>query len=593
PKVTHLSDLNLDVQKANRPQQLPTSPSIAVSKNHEKSNDPYALYPTQATQPTPKVQPKIQHKPLKSTQTKPSVPQRVQTWANSTRNDKTNPFIQTSQPITTQPKTIPGNLSQPPVVQQSSPFEVIEQSGQITVQIRRSKLLRTEGKVYRTAVVDPMICEIAQFSPNEISVIGKQEGATSVTFWIEGRERPITYLVEVTPDLQLQKQREVQYLMLEEILAKLFPNSKVRLIPVANKLIVQGQARDIDEATKIMSIIRDNAQQAGNQENEFSFDDGTAASVMVTSDNGTPTRIGPRIINMLNIPGVQQVALRVKIAELNRSAARGFGLDVDAEINFSSKSGSAMFVESMLNLAAGSAPALVGRFDGDDINLGLRYLQQQGVVRVLAEPTLVTMSGKEASFLAGGEIAIPTAVGNIGNNAITTDFKPFGVLVNFMPTVIDKDRIRLEVSPEFSQINRDNAVAGTPGFDVRAVSTTVEMREGQTLAIAGLLEDNMKATTVSDLPILTQIFGKRDVTRDETELVIIITPELVQPMEPEGVPPLPGFDVTEPNNSEFFLQNRLEGIPTRNYRSTVYPRLQNRYRSGGTPVIGGPFGHGK
>jgi pilus assembly protein CpaC len=148
------------------------------------------------------------------------------------------------------------------------------------------------------------------------------------------------------------------------------------------------------------------------------------------------------------------------------------------------------------------------------------------------------------------------------------------------------------VAPEFSQINSQNTVGGIPGLNVRAVTTTVEMREGQTLAIAGLLDDNMKATNIGDLPFLSNIFGRRDVTRSETELIILVTPELVQPMEPEEVPPLPGYDVTEPNNRQFFVGAQLEGTPTREYRSTIWHRLRSRYTGGGSGMISGPFGHG-
>jgi pilus assembly protein CpaC len=283
----------------------------------------------------------------------------------------------------------------------------------------------------------------------------------------------------------------------------------------------------------------------------------------------------------------------VKIAELNRTAARGFGVDVRADVAFSdSVEGSSLFLQSLLNAAAGNAPALITSIDGADIQIGIRDMQQQGFIRMLSEPTLVTMSGRPATFIAGGKFAVPTIVGSAGLNAVTTDFRAFGAIISFLPTVIDKDRMRLQVSPEFSQINQDLAVNGTPGLKTRAATTTVEMREGQTLAIAGLLEDNMNATTAGDLPFLARVFGRRGMQRAETELIILVTPELVHPMEPEEVPPLPGFDVTEPTNGQFFLHGAIEGNPTREYRSTVWPRLKKRYGSGGPAMTSGPFGHG-
>ena len=320
---------------------------------------------------------------------------------------------------------------------------------------------------------------------------------------------------------------------------------------------------------------------------------GPAADVLSDSATGRPSRQQIQVINMLEIPGVQQVALRVKIAELNRSAARGGGIDLDGAIDLTSGKSSTLFLQSLLNVAAGEAPALLTQFDGDDITVGIRYLQQRGVLRLLSEPTVVTMSGRPATFVAGGEFAVPTVVGSAGLNAVTTDFRAFGVIISFMPTVIDKDRIRLQVAPEFSQVNSDLTVNQTPGLNVRAVTTTVQMREGQTLAIAGLLEDTLQANNTGNIPFFSQIFGRRDVSRNETELIILVTPELVQAMDPEEVPPLPGFDVTEPTNPEFFLRGRIEGVPTQSYRSTVWPRLKRRYGAGGPSMISGPFGHGQ
>ena len=142
---------------------------------------------------------------------------------------------------------------------------------------------------------------------------------------------------------------------------------------------------------------------------------------------------------------------------------------------------------------------------------------------------------------------------------------------------------------ELAEIETDKATM-TYEADAAGVLEIVA-DEGQTLAIAGLLEDDYKATNVGDLPFLAKVFGRRNAARNETELIILVTPELVHPMEPEEVPPLPGFDVTEPTNAEFFLCGDLEGYPTRDYRSTVWPRLKKRY--GGPAMTSGPFGHGQ
>ena len=472
---------------------------------------------------------------------------------------------------------------------QAGPFEVIDQAGDLSLTVRRSKILRTKDDIYRISVVDPTICDVVQFTPREISVIGKGQGATHVTFWFKGiGKRPVTYLVRVLPDIEERRRLENTYKILEKVIAKLYPDSKVRLISVADKLIVRGQAKGSAEAAQILALIRGEVQ---NRQGRVAG--GSAAQVLTGSETGRTPWPKINVINMLQVPGIQQVALRVKIAEVSRSAARGFGVDFKGKIDFSSKNGSGLILDSMLNVINGGSTAILGQFDGDDISVGIRFLQQHGVLRVLSEPTLVTMSGKSATFVAGGEFAVPTIVGNGGLNAVTTDFRSFGVILSFLPTVIDKDRIRLEVAPEFSSLNSDLQVGSTPGLNVRAVTTTVEMREGQTLAIAGLLEDTMNGDKTGDLPWLGRIFGRRNMNRKETELVILITPELVHPMEPEEVPPLPGFDITEPTNKEFFLRGKIEGHPLRSNRSTVWPRLRRRYRSGGSAMISGPFGHGQ
>ncbi|WP_425616935.1 pilus assembly protein N-terminal domain-containing protein [Anatilimnocola sp. NA78] len=483
----------------------------------------------------------------------------------------------------------------------NSPFEVIDQTGAVQVMVRRSKLLRTKVDIYRTAVVDDSICDVVQFTPREISLIGKSQGSTHVTFWFDDPNmQPVTYLIQVVPDVAAVQVQENTYKMLQDVINEMFPDSKIQLLLVADKLIIRGQAKDSEEAAQIVALIRSQSGGANGNTNGLGggfgggLSEGAAAQVLSDSATGASQRSRLQVINMLRVPGVQQVALRVKIAEMNRSAARGFGVDVKGHINFTDNpDGSQLFLQSMLNVAGGAGPALLTQLDGDDIQVGVRYLQQHGILRLLSEPTLVTMSGTPATFIAGGEFAVPTLVGSAGLNAVTSDFRAFGAIISFMPTVVDKDRIRLQVSPEFSQINSALTVNNTPGLKVRAATTTVEMREGQTLAIAGLLEDNMNGTNVGDLPFLARVFGRRDMTRNETELLILVTPELVQAMEAEEVPPLPGFDVTEPTSAQFFLHGRLEGTPTQDYRSTVWPRLKKRYGAGGPAMTSGPFGHGQ
>lgn len=487
---------------------------------------------------------------------------------------------------TTANEPTPAQTPEPTVAESQTrdtigPFEIIEESGELTVIVRRSKLLRTKVDVYRTAVVDPAVCDVSQFTPREIAILGKGQGATHVTFWFaDERYRPVTYLVRVKPDPEIEKQQTERYSLLQSHLARLFPESKVELTAVGDKLIVRGQARDAAEAAQIMAVIRGELVRArGVAEGQADDPVGRMAA-----GQDLPAL---QVINLLRIPGPAQVALKVKIAELNRTAARNFGVDMKLNLDQGK-----FLIQSLLNLSSSGTASILGTFDGGDLKFGIHYLEEHGVLRMLSEPTLVTLSGRPATFIAGGEFAVPTAVGVNGVGAVTTDFRAYGAIITFLPTVLDKDLIRLEVSPEFSQIDNKNKVNGTPGLRTRAVTTTVEMREGQTLALAGLLDDSMSGNNQGDLPIVAQIFGRRSMSRNETELIILVTPELVHPMEPEETPPLPGFDVTEPTNHEFFIKGHLEGRPTAEYDSTTWPNLRRRYNAGGPAMISGPFGHG-
>jgi pilus assembly protein CpaC len=486
---------------------------------------------------------------------------------------------------------VPQPLPGPPIAAMppGSPFEVIGESGTVTVRVRRSLLMRTKVDVYRTAIVDESVCDVVQFTPREISLIGRSQGSTHITFWFDDpAQPPLTYLVKVEPDAELVKNIELKFQMLEDLVNEMFPDSKVRLEVLADKLLVKGQCRDSEEAAQVMTILR--AQGAGIVGTGFGGGVGDTAvnGVVPAAASGLANQPTYQLINMLRVPGVQQVALKVKIGEMNRTAARGFGVRLKANVDLGDSGTTNLFLASLLSPQAGSS--VIANVSGDDLNIGIRYLQEKGVLRLMSEPTLVTLSGKPATFVAGGEFAVPTIVGSVGLNAVTTDFRAFGAIVSFLPTIVDKDRIRLQVSPEFSQLNSGLTVGGTPGLTTRSATTTVEMREGQTLAIAGLLEENIKSARASDFPFLGHIFGSSDGSRTETELIILVTPELVHPMEPEEVPPLPGFDITEPTPGEF-AGGEIEGYPTREYRTTVWPRLRARY--GGPAMTSGPFGHGQ
>jgi pilus assembly protein CpaC len=479
----------------------------------------------------------------------------------------------------------------------------------------RARLMHARADVFRTHIADPQIADVQQFSSREISVLGLERGTTSLTLWFDGEEFPITVRVDVVRDPELDNRRERDYSQLEAQLNEMFPNSHIRLVPVADKVVVMGQARDAKEASEIISIVTSGGNNgfnndSGNNGNGNGQGGGTSNNGGFGGGNrgyGRGRIIGPAasfpgdeetrsalVVDMLQIPGEHTVALRVKIAELNRSSLRDIGTDFFATFG----PGGRHFVETLLSGDNGNVN-MSFNFDPRELNFTLRALASNGTLRILAEPTLVTLSGYWASFLAGGQFAVPTTVGIDGAQAVSTQFKGFGVNLGFMPTVLDKDRVRLIIAPEFSELNSNNAVGGVPGLTTRNAYTTVELRAGQTYAIAGLIQDttfneNNRIPYLGDIPFFGTLFSARHSTHNERELIVLVTPEIVAPMEWDEVPPLPGYDVTEPTDHQTYLIGRTEGHANSPWRSTVWPINWTRIRDylrAEQQYVAGPSGH--
>lgn len=481
--------------------------------------------------------------------------------------------------------------------------DILDPEATLNVVMSRSRLVRLRRPISRVAIADPGIIEFVQFGPRELEIIGIEPGETTLTLWFgeQQEQETIRYLVRVTPDPGDEVQRELEYGELEKRVNELFPNSFIQLIPIADKLLVRGQARDPEEASQIMGIIRgESVNQAGQligPQNPYAggyggfINQGPAARLYPDASDVTASNI----ISMLEVPGETQVMLKVRIAELNRSAARGLGMNFTiAKEN--------IFFNSLLGGVGGNLTAI---FDGGDITTVINALESNGAVKILAEPNLVTLSGTTANFISGGEFAVPTTVGVGGVGAATTSFRGFGTQLSFTPLVIDKDRIRLNVIPTFSATSAANSVGGIPGLSTRSVQTTVELREGQWLALAGLIQDqqtgaNTRVPLLGNIPIIGIAFTSKTITRDETELIVLVSPELVHAMDPEEVPALlPGTEVTEPDDWDFYIRNRFEGPPNCHHRSTVWytwkhlvkdAKHQSQYQASEAHYISGNHG---
>ncbi|HZT82483.1 MAG TPA: hypothetical protein VFA26_19800, partial [Gemmataceae bacterium] len=316
---------------------------------------------------------------------------------------------------------------------------------------------------------------------------------------------------------------------------------------------------------------------------------------------GSPSQ--PQVINLIRVPTTQQVLLKVRVAELNRTGIRQIGADwfigdrdsgsvfgtqigngtVSAQ-GIIGENGGIVTNRNQIRTFFGTSPntTIFGVFEGPSFETLVRALRRNQLLKILAEPNLVAMNGHQASFLAGGEFPVPipmTTTGGAGTS-VTVTFKEFGVRLGFVPTILDNDTIRLVVDPEVSTIDFSIGViivpggSPVPGLNTRKAHTTVELRQGQTLAMAGLLQVTLDSQTsripgLGDLPYIGPLFSNTTGQRTEKELLILVTPYLVEPMNPGQVPPAPGDEVNEPNDLEFYFLNRIEGRTGRDVRSTV------------------------
>ena len=483
------------------------------------------------------------------------------------------------------------------------------------------------------AVGDPSVVEFAILNSRQIRVSGLRVGVTDLSI-STGKNQDYSFEVRVLADLSLLQGR----------LRAFFPDASIKLAQLRDHVVVEGEARDNAQVTRIIetvdsylrSVQMGQQRQVQGQQGRAIGPPGLAAGGggtptqsilpqpnplepgapiggLLPGGNASPDLGGPvqvsgaiaptRIINLLRVPGSQQVMLKVRVAELNRTALRLIGsnfLGVDPHTGaivgsqISSSVGAqgqvplgGTRINGSVNEGAGplssqSGTTVFGIFRDGNFMFTLDALRRNSLLKILAEPNLVAFNGQQASFLAGGEYPVPVPqVGASGvAPTITVRFKEFGVRLGFVPYILDGDRIRLTVAPEVSQIDFSIAVtlvAGgspVPGLNTRKALTTVELEQGQTLAIAGLLQLQMDGTTqripgLGDLPIIGPFFSNTTSERIEKELVVLVTPYLIEPMNHDQLPPTPGDEVKEPNDLELFFLNRIEGRTGKEFRSTT------------------------
>mgnify|MGYP002818728868 CR=1 FL=1 len=460
-------------------------------------------------------------------------------------------------------------------------------------------------------------------APHRLAIEPLATGTTMLTMWFSNKsspdgEEPISWLVNVTDATDGEgaatqtrnRVYEVQLQALEREVNYAFPNSNVQLSWVGSQVLLRGKARDVEEATQIARIVSGSIPGQRNQREEELLEQ--AKFLQIDSDliqeagslpgalrGNTASglnqgRINNRVINLLEIAGVHQVMLKVTIAEVNRSASRAIGTNLQV----GSVGDAVRFFTSVGTPAGGGSLVL----DRGDFDLAISALKRLNLARSLAEPTMTTLNGQPANFNVGGSFPVPVVTGQTATGLQGVDFQNFGVQLQFVPVVTDGDRIRLTLQANVS--TRDEAtgaMVGTtnvPGLNSRNFSNTVELREGQTLAVAGLMQTNLGGTSAripgaGDIPGIGRLFSNDGTSYDEQELVILVTPYLVAPMENETRLPLPGSDYFEPDDVEFFLSGSLTGHIPEDYRSPVRTDLEKMqaFRRCEQQVIIGRPGH--
>jgi pilus assembly protein CpaC len=406
----------------------------------------------------------------------------------------------------------------------------------VNVLVGQSRVINFDRPVGRFSVSNPEIAEAVLVTPDQVLVNGKAFGQVNFIAWEQSGKEYLVFDVFVRANLSL----------IDSQIRVLFPKDDIRLSQANGSVVMSGNVSDPETATRAQSVVE---------------------------------AAGFKTVNLLNSPiqNMTQVQLQVRVAEVSRSRMRDLGSSY-ASVN----GGTSVFASGggPASLASSSAlPTLGTTFASSALNLFLfnnaigtaayiRALQTQGAMRELAEPNLIAMNGQSASFLAGGEFPVPIVQGGGEKSTVTIIFKEYGVRLNFKPTIIDEDHIRLELEPEVSTIDFANGVKFDgfliPALRTRRAKTGVELRDGQSFALAGLLDNNetkslSKVPVLGDIPVLGTLFKSKSFQKNETELMFIVTAQMVKPVNRDDLPQMRGIDGLK-NGSPLGLEPKGEGI---------------------------------
>ena len=428
--------------------------------------------------------------------------------------------------------------------------------------IGKSTLMRLPSAVTRISLGNPNVADVTLISPTELYLLGKTYGSTNLIVWRKGAG-PTAIDVNVNID----------HARMEAKILELLPAEKaIKARPAADSIILTGVVSSAAKAKAAEDIanafVRDVNKglvlpiMAGDARVEA----GTKLQVSSAGGVAATNAAGAKVVNMLQIAEAQQVMLEVTVAEVSKTLIDKLG----ASFKATHRNGHWLFGLSSNLLSGGAGLLSALKNNGNGISIDAE--KNDGLVKILAEPNLVAISGQEASFLAGGKIFIPVGRTNnaTGATTITLEEKEFGVGVKFTPTVLEGGRIHLKVAPEVSELSQTGSPFTTvggetailPSFTTRRAQTSVQLMDGQSLAIAGLIKNNVKQAVdrvpgLGEVPVLGALFRSSEFTGDRSELMFVITPRLIKPLDPNYILPTDSF--TPPSRSEFYFGNKLEG----------------------------------
>lgn len=405
----------------------------------------------------------------------------------------------------------------------------------------------------------------------EIFLRAKKVGVSEVMIWAANKKRyriPVSVSLDTAP---LQSQ-----------ITQMLPNEpSVKVTAVADSLVLTGNVADATAVKEIVAMaeayVRSLDQVLIGEAKVYEAPEAEGTAIKVKTKNSDSGMEAPenvqtsslganKVINLLQVRGAQQVMLEVKIAEVSKTVLDRLG----AQLQGSTVSGSWTWgiVSELLSGPAGADNTLITALKTNGTKVGLDAQKKDELVKVLAEPNIVAISGQEGSFLSGGKIYIPT--GRDNNGTVTLEEKEYGVGLRFLPTVLANGLVNLAVTPEVSELSQNGqafSVGGVtsvlPSITTRRASTTVQLRDGQSFAIAGLLKNNVNETVkrvpiLGDIPLVGMLFRHNEFNSEKTELLFVVTPHLVRPLDAQ--PKLPTDNFKEPNQYNFMINGRMEGF---------------------------------